>query len=101
MQQAGAKEDPLSYFVPPSDQSLRSVLGIRQWINGYASYATNASVTPKQSAITPEHRRIKELEKQIRRVEEHNLILNQTACHENQGTFFQLSPDNRTYRVIE
>jgi transposase len=36
-------------------------------------------VTPKQSAITPEHRRIKELGKQLRRVEGHNLILNQTA----------------------
>ena len=37
-------------------------------------------VTPKQSAITPEHRRIKELEKQLRRVEEHNLILKKATA---------------------
>ncbi len=32
-------------------------------------------VTPTQTAMTPEHRRIRELEKQLRRVEEHNEIL--------------------------
>ena len=37
-------------------------------------------VTPTQSAMTPEHRRIKELEKKLRRVEEHNEILKKTAA---------------------
>ena len=37
-------------------------------------------VTPKQSAMTPEHRRIKEPEKQLRRVEEHNEILKKATA---------------------
>jgi transposase len=32
-------------------------------------------ISPSQSAMTPEHQRIKELEKKLRRLEEHNLIL--------------------------
>ena len=38
------------------------------------------AVTPTQSAMTPEHRRIKELEKKLRRVEEHNEILKKTTA---------------------
>lgn len=37
-------------------------------------------VTPQQSAMTPEHRRIKELEKKLRRVEEHNEILKKATA---------------------
>ena len=37
-------------------------------------------VTPTQSAMTPEHRRIKELEKKLRRVEEHNEILKKATA---------------------
>ncbi|MFT7287890.1 MAG: putative transposase [Halieaceae bacterium] len=37
-------------------------------------------VTSKQSAMTPEHRRIKELENKLRRVEEHNLILKKATA---------------------
>lgn len=36
--------------------------------------------TPKATAMTPEHRRIKELEKQLRRVEEHNEILKKATA---------------------
>jgi transposase len=36
--------------------------------------------TPKQSAMTPEHRRIKELEKKLRRVVEHNEILKKATA---------------------
>jgi len=35
--------------------------------------------TPKASALTPEHQRIKELEKQLRRIKEHNTILKETV----------------------
>ena len=37
-------------------------------------------VTPKHSAMTAEQRRIKELEKQLRRVEEHNVILKKATA---------------------
>ncbi len=37
-------------------------------------------VTPSQSAMTPEHRRIKELEKKLRRIEEHNTILKKATA---------------------
>jgi len=37
-------------------------------------------VTPKASALTPEHQRIKELEKKLRRVEEHNEILKKATA---------------------
>ena len=37
-------------------------------------------VTPATSAMTPEHRRIKELEKKLRRVEEHNEILKKATA---------------------
>ena len=37
-------------------------------------------VTPTQSAMTPEHQRIKELEKKIRRIEEHNTILKKATA---------------------
>jgi len=37
-------------------------------------------VTPKQSAMTPEHKRIKELEKKLKRIEEHNLILKKATA---------------------
>ena len=37
-------------------------------------------VTPKQTAMTPEHQRIKELEKKLRRVEEHNEILKKATA---------------------
>lgn len=36
--------------------------------------------TPKASAMTPEHKRIKELEKKIRRIEEHNEILKKATA---------------------
>jgi len=36
--------------------------------------------TPKATALTPEHQRIKELEKQLRRVEEHNTILKKATA---------------------
>ena len=36
--------------------------------------------TPKPSAMTAEQRRIKELEKQLRRVEEHNVILKKATA---------------------
>lgn len=32
-------------------------------------------ITPKQTAMTPDQQRIKELEKKVRRIEEHNEIL--------------------------
>jgi len=34
----------------------------------------------KASAMTPEHRRIKELEKKLRRIEEHNVILKKATA---------------------
>lgn len=37
-------------------------------------------ITPKQSAMTPEQQRIKELEKKLRRVEEHNEILKKATA---------------------
>ena len=37
-------------------------------------------VTPAQSAMTPEQQRIKELEKKIRRIEEHNTILKKATA---------------------
>ena len=37
-------------------------------------------VTPTQTEMTPEHRRIKELEKKLRRVEEHNEILKKATA---------------------
>lgn len=37
-------------------------------------------VAPTHSAMTPEHRRIKELEKKLRRVEEHNEILKKATA---------------------
>ncbi len=37
-------------------------------------------VTPATNAMTPEHRRIKELEKKLRRVEEHNEILKKATA---------------------
>ena len=37
-------------------------------------------VTPTQSAMTPEQQRIKELEKKIRRIEEHNTILKKATA---------------------
>jgi transposase len=37
-------------------------------------------VTPTQSAMTPEHQRIKELEKKLRRIEEHNTILKKATA---------------------
>ena len=36
--------------------------------------------TPKASAMSPEHQRIKELEKRLRRVEEHNEILKKATA---------------------
>lgn len=36
--------------------------------------------TPKASAMTPEHQRIKELEKKLRRTEEHNEILKKATA---------------------
>ena len=36
--------------------------------------------TPKASAMTPEQQRIKELEKKIRRIEEHNEILKKATA---------------------
>ena len=36
--------------------------------------------TPKASAMTPEQQRIKELEKQLRRIEEHNEILKKATA---------------------
>lgn len=39
-----------------------------------------AGKTPTQSAMTPEQRRIKELEKKIRRIEEHNVILKKATA---------------------
>ena len=37
-------------------------------------------VTPKASAMTPEHQRIKELEKEIKRIKEHNVILKKATA---------------------
>ena len=37
-------------------------------------------ITPTAHAMTPEHRRIKELEKKLRRVEEHNDILKKATA---------------------
>jgi transposase len=37
-------------------------------------------ITPAQTAMTPEQQRIKELEKKLRRVEEHNLILKKATA---------------------
>lgn len=37
-------------------------------------------ITPKASAMTPEQQRIKELEKKLRRVEEHNEILKKATA---------------------
>jgi transposase len=37
-------------------------------------------ITPSQTAMTPEHQRIKELEKKLRRVEEHNEILKKATA---------------------
>ena len=37
-------------------------------------------VTPTQTAMTPEQQRIKELEKKLRRVEEHNQILKKATA---------------------
>ncbi|MGK0462043.1 MAG: transposase [Candidatus Azotimanducaceae bacterium] len=37
-------------------------------------------ITPSQSAMTPEHQRIKELENKVRRLEEHNLILKKATA---------------------
>lgn len=37
-------------------------------------------ITPSQTALTPEHQRIKELEKKLRRVEEHNEILKKATA---------------------
>ena len=37
-------------------------------------------ITPTQAALTPEHQRIKELEKKLRRVEEHNEILKKATA---------------------
>ncbi len=37
-------------------------------------------ITPTTHAMTPEHRRIKELEKKLRRVEEHNEILKKATA---------------------
>ena len=36
--------------------------------------------TPSASALTPEHKRIKELEKHIRKIEEHNDILKKATA---------------------
>lgn len=37
-------------------------------------------ITPTQSAMTPDQQRIKELEKKLRRVEEHNVILKKATA---------------------
>jgi transposase len=37
-------------------------------------------LTPKSSAMTPDQQRIKELEKKLRRVEEHNTILKKATA---------------------
>jgi len=37
-------------------------------------------ITPTQSAMTPDQRRIKELEKKLRRIEEHNQILKKATA---------------------
>ena len=37
-------------------------------------------VTPLATAMTPEHQRIKELEKKLRRIEEHNEILKKATA---------------------
>ncbi len=37
-------------------------------------------ITPKQAAMTPDQQRIKELEKKLRRVEEHNVILKKATA---------------------
>lgn len=37
-------------------------------------------VTPVATAMTPEHQRIKELEKKVRRLEEHNVILKKATA---------------------
>lgn len=37
-------------------------------------------ITPSQTAMTPEQQRIKELEKRLRRVEEHNVILKKATA---------------------
>ena len=37
-------------------------------------------VTPSATALTPEHQRIKELEKKLRRIEEHNDILKKATA---------------------
>lgn len=37
-------------------------------------------ITPKQSALTPEQREIKELKKKLRRIEEHNIILKKATA---------------------
>ncbi len=37
-------------------------------------------VTPQGSALTPEQQRIKQLEKQVRRLEEHNVILKKASA---------------------
>lgn len=37
-------------------------------------------ITPKASAMTPDQQRIKELEKKIRRIEEHNEILKKATA---------------------
>lgn len=37
-------------------------------------------VTPAQAALTPKHQRIKELDKKLRRIEEHNEILKKATA---------------------
>ena len=49
-----------------------------RWVNQLRNERNG--VTPKASALTPEHQRIKELEKKLRRVEEHNEILKKATA---------------------
>ena len=51
---------------------------IDRWVRQLRQERTGQ--TPKASAMTPEHQRIKELEKKIRRIEEHNEILKKATA---------------------
>lgn len=50
---------------------------LRKWIRQYK--AENQGITPAGTALTPEQRRIQELEKQVRRLEMEKDILKQAA----------------------
>lgn len=49
-----------------------------QWVRQFRK--ERQSITPTQSAMTPDQQRIKELEKKLRRVEEHNVIFKKATA---------------------